>query len=139
MGMNGQVDAHWFWKEAINRLESLRLRVKEGRDLDPALDFCRFILWSHIDKLLLPYQCDGELKVDVAYLRWKAEDLQREVQILYSTGKAAADANRGTMEAILHRLDLIAGHVAKFAPPATETATVGDPPPALQVIQGGAK
>ena len=136
--MNGQVDAHWFWKEAINRLESLRLRVTEGRDCDAAIEFCRFILWSHIDKLLLPYENKGELKVDVAFLRWKAEDLQQQVLELYRTGKASAQANQSSMQAILHKLDIIAGHVAKVTPPVTmETAKVGEPPPALQVIQGG--
>lgn len=134
-----QVDAHWFWKESINRLESLGKRVAEGRDLEQALEFSRFFLWCHIDKLLAQYQSDGELKVDMAFLRWKAEDLQRQVLELYAAGKVPERGNQSAMEGVLKRLDIIAAHVSKLSPPVTETAKAGTVPPALRVIQGGVK
>src|ERR1039458_4671894 len=92
-----QADAHWFWKESINRLESLRKRVSEGRDLEQALEFARFFLWCRIDKILAQYQSDGELKVDLAFLRWKAEDLQQMVLDHYSAGKVRENGNQSVM------------------------------------------
>lgn len=134
-----QADAHWFWKQSINRLESLRKRVVEGRDLEQALEFSRYILWCRIDKLLVDYKSDGELKVDMPFLRWKAEELQRQVLALYGAGKVRENGNQSAMEAILHRLDIIAAHVATLSPPLTDTTvSVGNPAePVLQVLQGG--
>jgi len=134
-----QADAHWMWQESINRLESLRRRVSEGRDLEQALEFARYFLWCRMDKILEPYESDGPLKVDCAFLRWKAEELQRQVQDLWSAGKVVPTGNQSAMETILKRLDIIAAHVSKLSPPVTEAATVGTAPPALHVIQGGAK
>lgn len=132
-----QADAHWLWQESINRLESLRLRVCEGRDLDAALEFARFFLWCRLDKILAPYENKGPLKVDCAFLRWKAEDLQRMVQDQYTHG-SVPQGNQSTMQAVLHRLDMIAAHVAKISPPVSqETANAEPAGPVLQVIKGG--
>jgi len=108
---------HWFWNETRNRLESLRHRVREGRDLMEAADFCRYVLNSGLLKVLAVHDCQGELKVDSSFLAWSAADLLREVQELWRTQKAPSEASRTQLEAILHRLDLIAGRVAKIPIP----------------------
>jgi hypothetical protein len=135
-----RADAAWLWQEAVNRLESLSFRVREGRDLEAAAEFCRFILFSRVDKLLQPFAGDGGAKVDPAYLMWKAKDLLQQVQDLHSSGKVPEKANSSAMEGILHKLDMIAGHVAKFSPPEPKRrkarATLR---PALRVIAGGGK
>jgi len=134
----GQAEAHWLWQESINRLESLRLRVCEGRDLEQAREFAAFFLWSGLDKFLKPFDSDGALKVDSAFLRWKAEDLQRRVQDMWASGKAA-EGNVSTLQAIHHKLDIIASHVSKLSPPAARKRQRRDKPsPALHVIPGGA-
>lgn len=102
---------HWFWKEAINRLESLRNHVLEGRDLDEAANFCRFLLNSGIDKILKPHDNAGFLKVDSAFLMWKAQDVLTTVQDLWARGSVSAK-EQTHLEAIHHKLDLIAGALA---------------------------
>jgi len=135
--MADQADAHWLWQESVNRLESLRLRVCEGRDLDCALEFARFFLWCGIDKFLKPFDSQGPLKVDTAFLRWKAEDLQRQVQELYTSGKAS-EGKQSTLQAIDHKLDIIAAHVAGLTAPAIgDGASSGRSAPDLHVIKGG--
>jgi hypothetical protein len=106
---------HWFWNETRNRLESLRHRVREGADLMEAADFCRYVLNSGLLKILAPFDTQAPLKIDSAFLRWSAEDLLREVQVLWRAGKIVPGANVAQNEAILHRLDLIAGQVAKLS------------------------
>jgi len=129
------VTLHWFWNETRNRLESLRHRVREGLDLQEAADFSRYVLYSGLLKILAPHDNQGQLKVDTAFLAWSATDLLREVQDLWQAGKVLPGANQPQYEAILHRLDLIAGRVAQI-PVAGKSEAV--PSPALLVLPGGA-
>jgi hypothetical protein len=64
----------------MNRLESLRRRVREARDLMEAADFARYVLNSQMRKFLAPYDNQGPLKVDSAALGLSAADLLRQVQ-----------------------------------------------------------
>lgn len=109
---------HWLWNETINRLDSYRLRVDTGVDLDAALEFSRFVLWSKLSEVLAPHDRGGPLKVDSSFLRWKAEELQRTVQDAYRDGKIVSKANQAPLEAISRKLDLIAAQVAGLNPEA---------------------
>jgi hypothetical protein len=130
-----KADWHWFWRETVNRLDSLQQRVNEGKDLDAAVEFARFVLWSKMADLLKPQDCDGMLKVDSAFLRWKAEELQRSVCDAYRTGKAAPRGEQGQLDAIGHKLDIIAGQLSKLQPQAEQAASML---PALHVVSSGA-
>jgi len=130
-------DYHVFWKSAVNRLEQLHNRVKEGRDLDSAVEFARFLLNSGIWPILQEHDNNGFLKVDSAFLRWKAEELQRAVCEIYAKGQNLSPKQNSSLEEINHKLDLIAGRLARV--PIVETAgsemSCG---PNLSVISGGA-
>ncbi len=93
-----------------------------GQDLNAAIEFARYVLWSKLDDVLKPHDCDGALKVDSAFLRWKAEELQRNVQECYQLGKGATRTEQTQLEGINRKLDLIAGQLVKmaFPPPAME-------------------
>jgi len=108
---------HWLWRETVNRLDSLQRRVNEGRDLDAAVEFARYILWSKLPDILKPHDCDGFLKVDSSFLRWKAEELQRCVTECYRLGKGAQRGEQTQLEAISRKLDLIAGQISKIPMP----------------------
>jgi len=109
---------HWFYTETSRRLDSFLQHVKEGRDLDGALQFARYVIWCRIDRLMAPHDCQGFLKVDSSLLVSKARILEQTVQDAYRTGKVAPDASLSVLEAINHKLDLLAGHVARVAEPA---------------------
>lgn len=113
-----QADVHWLYTETIRRLDSYQERVHEGRDYDAALFFARYILWSRLDRILQAFNTPGPLKVDSAFLRWKAEELQRTVQDAYAFGKASPSSAESVLESIHRKLDLLAGHVAQMRPAA---------------------
>ncbi len=127
---------HWFWTDTMNRLESLRRRVREARDLMEAADFARYVLNSQMRKILAPYDNQGLLKVDSAALGLSAADLLRQVQELWRTNQVAPGYNVAQFKAILHRQDLIAGQLARVPTSSREGATISLPPQ-LVVLPGG--
>lgn len=103
-----------FYREAMLYLEGLSHCVSEGKRLDEANDFCRFLLNSRICDLLRPFDSTGALKVDSAHLGWMAEDLRRAVCEQFRSGKVIPVDHGGTLKAINSKLDLIAGHLARL-------------------------
>lgn len=119
---------HWLWKETVARLTLYQHAVNEGKDLDAALAFARYVIWSKLVDVLKPHDCEGFLKVDSAFLQWKAEELQRSVQDVYLAGKSAPQGDQSHLEAISRKLDAIAGRLAQVPiEPPSQT-------PALRVV-----
>ena len=104
----------WFWQETFNRLSSLNRRVQEGKDLEAAREFCAYLLWSGVLEVFASITPEGISHVDWPHLRWKAEELQREVQERWRSGKNNPNIEVAELEAINRKLDLIAGHVSKL-------------------------
>jgi hypothetical protein len=69
-------------------------------------------------------------------MRWKCEELQRKVQDRYRLNDGKPHIERTELEEINRKLDLIAGHVAKFSPSEQGALPCS---PSLHVIDGGAK
>lgn len=106
-------DWHWLYKETVNRLDRYQALVNEGRELEAALQFARFIIWSRLDRLMAPHDCEGALKVDSSLMLWKARELERTICEAYRSGKACPTPSQSVLEAIHHKLDLLAGYVAR--------------------------
>jgi hypothetical protein len=119
---------HWLWKETINKIDSFRKRVQEGKDLDAAREFCAFVLWSGIIKILKPHDNTGVLKIDSAFLEWSAEELQREVQERWRTGRNIQTVQITELQRIHDKLDVIAGRIAQMP-------TLPSPAPVLRVLK----
>lgn len=128
---------HWLWSETVNRLDSYQLRVNEGQDLDAALEFARYVIWSKLAEVMAPHDVAGALKVDSSFLRWKALELQRTVQDAFRTGKAAPSGNQAPLEAIGHKLDLIAAQLAGLNPEADVALGVRPGKASSRRCQGG--
>jgi hypothetical protein len=120
----------------MNSLGRQDRRVQEGKGLEAALEFARYVFWSGIIELCEEYPQEHPLKVDGAMMRWKCEELQRKVQDRYRLNDGKPHIERTELEEINRKLDLIAGHVAKFSPPEQGALPC---PPSLHVIDGGAK
>jgi len=102
---------HTLYQKTLWELESYEKRAREGKDLMPALDFARFVTVSGIAKLLKQYPADGTLKVDGAFLEWKANEVKAMVQQQFVTGQIPG-ASTSDLQEIRHKLDLIAGYLS---------------------------
>jgi hypothetical protein len=87
-------------------------------------------------KILAPYDNQGLLKVDSAAFGLSEADLLHQVQELWRTNQVAPGFNLAQFDAILHRLDLIAGQLARVPTSSREVATVSAVPD-LKVLPGG--
>jgi len=107
------VTLHIIYRETMTHLESWENLAREGKDLMPALDFTRYVLWSGIVKLLKAYPAEGTLKVDGAFLEWKAKEVAEMIQAQFKGGKPPG-ATSTDLASINHKLDLIAGRLARI-------------------------
>jgi len=102
-------------------------RVREGKELMPALDFARYVLRSGLITLLNEFGRDG------ATMRWRVEQLMSEVQDRFTKNDTSPQLKDEDFRTLHDKLDLIAGYVSRI--PASPAA---QPVPAFSIIQGGA-
>jgi len=127
-----KVQLHWLYKETINRLDLLARRVSEGKCLDESLEFANYVEWSGIVRMMEQNAEPEPLKIDGAFLRWKCDELKHAVRQRYQSKDGKYKIEKSELEAISHKLDLIAGYVSKLP------AVAGQPTlPQLRVIEGG--
>jgi len=124
---------HVLCRDTRYRIERLSRAVQEGQHLDEAADFARYVLNSVAPLLAAnpqpePLPCDGHL------LRHYAQDLLSLVQDRWRTHDTKPKLQLSELEAINHKLDLIAGRLAavgvgELASQRGRVADeVGDPP-----------
>jgi len=124
---------HWLYRETMNRLDLHARRVAEGRDLQAAKEFASYVTFSGLVKLFKAFPQPEPLKVDGYLLEHAAKELTYLVTERYRTNNTQAQIGMTELEKINHKLELIAGHMARAIPahPAE--------PPAFTVISGGAE
>lgn len=111
-----RVQLHVLYRDTKYRLHGFREAVREGRHLDEAAGFARFVLNSGLCAVLAqfpqadPLPCDGHL------LRGFAQDLLAAVQERWRTGNTKPEVELSELQAIRRNLDLIAGQVARMTP-----------------------
>lgn len=110
-----RVQLHVLYRDTKSRLNSFSAAVREGRHLDEAASFARFVIWSIAPLLIAnpqpePLPCDGNL------LRSVAQSLLAEVQERWRTNDEQPKLELSELEAINRKLDLLAGHVARISP-----------------------
>jgi len=110
-------------------------RAREGKDLQAANEFCAYLEWSGILKILEAGSRPEPLKVDGSFIRWKQQELLGVVRAQFKANAKTISLELSQLEAVNRKLDLIAAHVATLSPPTSDTANAGHP--ALQVIAGG--
>jgi len=130
-----QVTIYTIARETTSRLDVLHDRVVEGQDLQSAKEFCSYLRWSGILRLLEANSSTGNLKVDGAHIRWKCDQLESLTNDQFRQVSKVVSLQMSQLQAVNHKLDLIAGHVAKLSPPSIETPDVVQAP--LRVIEGG--
>jgi len=135
--MDSSIAIYKLARETSNRIEVLHDRVSEGQDLQAAKEFCSYLRWSGIIRLIRSFEPVGQLTIDTAHIEWKFEQLESLTHDQSRQPSKVVSLQLSQLQAMNHKLDLIAGHVAKISPPAIETVDPGQQP-GLRVIEGGA-
>ena len=127
---------HWLWNETRLRLKQLATRADEGVDIQPAMDFARWVQFSGLIKLFKDNPQNEPLKVDGELIDKLVRDLVMDCGD-YLKLNTPGFVRVSQVEEVNRKLDLIAAQLGKLSPSVTETALAEATPPALQVIQGG--
>jgi hypothetical protein len=97
------------YRATLSRLELYLGRVQGGLDLEAALAFAQYVLWSDLPRLCQIHSSRRFPKVDGAHLRWTAEELQRSVREWWTQPGKTPQIKETQMQQIRRNLDLIAG------------------------------
>jgi len=109
-----ETELRWLWREVDMRLESLARSVRGGSALDEANNFAKFLLGSGLVELFKHNPRENGFKVDGSLIEWKCVELQRSVLDAWKGKKPSVDAK--DIEAVNHKLELIAGYLSKMVP-----------------------
>lgn len=91
------------------RLDSLERRVRDGRDLDTALFFAQYVVWTDLDKLTEWGTSGTNFAVEPGLLLKTAEKLQGAVREKFTLGQGNPKTPDGQLEAIHRKLETLAG------------------------------
>lgn len=108
----------------MNRLERFSALVAEGKFLFEARAFCSYVLFSGLISLFEANPQDPPLKVDGAFLRWKAEDLQQTIQERFRLNDTSPHLSESEFLSLHDKLDKVAGYLSRFPTPAFSVVSI---------------
>jgi len=108
------VDFHILYRETASALDAYGRLVCEGKFIECAHAFSRYVLNAGIPRVLKRHAAEGTLKVDGAFLEWRVQELTRQVQSQYVTG-VVPGVPESELASINHKLNLIAGRLAQLS------------------------
>jgi hypothetical protein len=104
--------------QTVNQLDSFSKRVQEGRDVEAASDFARWLSFSGICLLLERYpnqvQSHHPLKVDGSFLRWKCEQLIEACNERFRTNSLNPAFAKKEFESMHEKIDRMAVYLSKL-------------------------
>ena len=117
------------YRETNSRVDALSRAVREGKYLEEALDFSRWLLWSGLLDLLTHLKTDFGIPNDVKGLRRKIEALQSDVQERFVSKDMTPQVPSAELDKINARLArmeefLVGSHSVEESPK-------------LQIVNGG--
>jgi hypothetical protein len=107
------VDLSRIYRESLARIDQYERLVNDGQELEGALKFGGFLIWSGIVSLCRRYAQPEHPKIDGDFLRWKAEELQRQVREKRNDRDQRAKLDEKQIAGINRRLDILAAQVAR--------------------------
>ncbi len=131
---------HWMWKETMERLHCLDLRAREGKCIDEASEFARWVQFSGLIHFFKENPQDEPLKVSAAELQRLITDTLFDCEQAWKKTPRGPWVSLSELEAVNHKLDLIAAKLATLSAPVDgRTEVAGDASePTLRVIPGAA-
>ena len=106
------VQLHWMWQETDNYLSSLAQCVREGKRVQEAANYCRWLQFSGVIELLEGSPQPFPLMVDGQGTRRKLRDLIQECGELFKGGKHDAKYVASDIAEINRKLDVLTAHLA---------------------------
>lgn len=105
------------YSETAQRLDLLARRVAEGRDVDAAAEFCKWLGFSGILRLLEmnTNQETRPFKIDGANLRWKCEELLAACMKHYRTNDNNPSFERDEFLSLHEKIDRMAGYLSRLS------------------------
>jgi hypothetical protein len=110
-----QTNLHRIWNETLNRLETLRGRVQENRDVMAASEFARWLLFSGLIELFKVNAQDGFFKVDGCLIESKAETLLSMCNDRFRTNVQDPSFQKSEFESLREKIDRMAGYLAQLS------------------------
>lgn len=95
------------WNETMGTLDGFEDMARRGVQLESAVNFARFVLWSGMCAMFERGSRDDHLKVDGAAVRVRCEALQRKCQEWWSGGLKRDSTDLVEVEALHRKLDVI--------------------------------
>ena len=129
---------HWLWKETVSRLRRLDARAREGKFVDEASEFARWVKFSGLLWVFTAFQAPPPLEVSPKEVERLITEILFDCEAHWKNEPRGPWVEKSELESINHKLDLVASQLSKLSPPVTETASAVQILPALRVIQGGA-
>jgi len=129
---------HWLWKETVNRLRVLQGRAREGKCVDEASEFARWVRMSGLAHIYETFTSPAPLEVSWPTVEKLIVDILWDCEAYYKNAPQGPWVQKSELEAINHKLDLIAGRIARLSAANNDTAEAGVAPaatPALRVLQ----
>jgi len=106
----------------MNRLSVLERRVQEGRDVDAASEYARWLSFSGLLKLLEANSQPAPLVVDGCLLESRCDELIRMCGERFKTGDRSPNLKAKELQSLHDKIDLVAGYLSRLNVP---TLTVG--------------
>lgn len=125
---------HWLWRETTTRLSVLARRVSEGKDILAASEFARWLRMSGLLHIFEIFKAGPPREVSASTISKQIDDLLWSCAEAWKRNPSGNVVQRSELEAINHKLDLIAGQVAQLGP---QRAPADEQPQPLRVIDGG--
>lgn len=144
-GLTVAVDKHtlaWLFRETMTKLEVYARRVDEGKDVQAASEFARWVRMSGLVKLFAANPQGEPLAIDAKRVETQIDTILTGCARQWKAG-AVGKVELAAIEAISQKLDLIAGHVAKLSPfvAVAHTETASDDalplPTTFRIVNGG--
>jgi len=129
---------HRIYSETVNQLDSFSRRVQEGRDLEAASNFARWLSFSGIIMLLEAFPSPLPLKVDGRFLRWKCDELIEACNLRFRTNNLNPSFESKEFESMHEKIDRMAGYLSRLSvAPAVTVNPLPREAVELNIISGG--
>lgn len=119
-------------RETLGMLLHLERAVSEGRAVDEASNFCRWLTFSGLCHLLESFSGEPPWNIDGKEVRLVAQRVIAACGVIHKGGRMPANPQQSTVDEINAKMDYILSRMAKPAPPAPPVAVqilVTSPPP----------
>jgi hypothetical protein len=112
---------HWLWKETYNRLSTLERAVAEGRAVDEASNFGRWLVFSDLYDIFNAHPQAHPMEVDGLKIRELGDRVVAACGKIYRGGKTPRNPSQSTVDEINSKMDVILSHLAKNISPVHRT------------------